>query len=105
MPTSCSGYLLLFCSAAAINLPQSPVRLEEWKAIKGASIYDIRKFFGFFDPLPPIVRKFTQPPLLRLLTMSAFEDTPLPPQCGRHKWKPPEEEDSGKIWVLRRSFS
>ena len=32
-------------------------------------------------------RKFTQPPFLRLLTMSAFEGTP--PQCGRHKWKPP----------------
>ena len=32
-------------------------------------------------------RKFTQPPFLRLLTMSAFEGPP--PQCGRHKWKPP----------------
>ena len=48
------------------------------------------KFSDFFYPLPILVRKFTQPPLLRLLTMSAFEGTPLPPQCGRHKWKPPK---------------
>ena len=52
----------------------------------GASINDVRKNFGFCDPL---VRKFMQPPLLRLLTMSPFEGTPLPPQCGRYKWKPP----------------
>ena len=38
----------------------------------------------------PLVRKFMQPPLLRLLTMSAFEGTPSPPQCGRPKWKPPK---------------
>ena len=37
---------------------------------------------------PPLVLKFMQPPLLRLLTMSAFEGTPSPPQCGHHKWKP-----------------
>ena len=43
---------------------------------KGASIYDVHKIFGFFDPSPPPVRKFTQPPLLRLLTMSAFEGNP-----------------------------
>ena len=47
---------------------------------------DVRNNFGFFDPL---VRKFTQPPLLRMLTMSAFEGNPLPPQCGCPKWKPP----------------
>ena len=43
---------------------------------------------NYFFPyrLPP-VRRFTQPLLLWLLTMSAFEGTP--PQCGRHKWKPP----------------
>ena len=56
---------------------------------KGASIYDVRKIFRFFYPLPP-VRKFTQPPILRLLTMSAFEGTPLPPQCDCHNWKPPK---------------
>ena len=42
----------------------------------------------FFTP-SPLVRKFTQPPLLRLFTTSAFEGTPFPPLCGRHKWKPP----------------
>ena len=43
----------------------------------GHSINDVRKNFGFFDPLP-LVRKFTQPPSLRLLTMSAFEGSPSP---------------------------
>ena len=33
----------------------------------------------FSDFSTPLVRKFTQPPLLRLLTMSAFEGTPPPP--------------------------
>ena len=33
----------------------------------------------FLTPSPPLVRKFKQPPLLRLLTMSAFEGTPTPP--------------------------
>ena len=45
------------------------------------------KFSDFLTP-SPLVRKFTQPPLLRLLTMSAFE-APRP-QCGAPKWKPPE---------------
>ena len=45
--------------------------------------HDVRKIFGFFDP-PPLVRKFTQPPLLSFITMSAFEGTPLPPLCGHH---------------------
>ena len=49
--------------------------------------------FGFFNPPSPLVHKFTQPPLLKLVTMSAFEGTPLPPQCGRHKWKPPIRPD------------
>ena len=46
----------------------------------GAFINDIRKIFGFFDPLPPCPHlvltytlKFTQPPLLHLL----FHDPPL----------------------------
>ena len=47
------------------------------------------KISDFFYPLTPLVSKFTQPPLLRLLTMSAFEGTPLPPQCGHHVWMPP----------------
>ena len=67
-----------------------PAHYEQYLT-KGASIHDVCRIFGFFDPLPP-VRKFTQHPLLRLLTMSAFEGTPLPTQCGRHKWKPPERK-------------
>ena len=54
--------------------------------LKGASIYDVRKSADF---LTPPVRKFTQPPLLRLITMSAFEGTPLPPQCGCPQLRPP----------------
>ena len=49
---------------------------------------------GFFCP-SPLVHKFTQPPLLRLLTMSAFEGTPL--QCGRPKCKPPKDKDSRSV--------
>ena len=40
------------------------------------------KFSDFWTP--PLVRKFTQPPLLSFITMSAFEGTPLPPLCGHH---------------------
>ena len=36
------------------------------------------KFSGFWTP-SPLVRKFTQPPLLSCSTMSAFVLTPLPP--------------------------
>ena len=43
------------------------------------------KLLEFLTSLPPC----SQPPLLRLLTITAFEGIPLPPQCGRHKWKPP----------------
>ena len=53
------------------------------------------------DFLTPLVRKFTQPPLLRLLTMSAFEGTPLPPQCRRHKLKPPNETHHAKLNFLK----
>ena len=35
-----------------------------------------QKFRIFSPPPPPLVCKFTQPPLLRLLTMSAFEGPP-----------------------------
>ena len=34
--------------------------------------------FRIFGPPPPLVRKFTQPPLLSFITLSAFEGTPLP---------------------------
>ena len=59
------------------------------RATEGASIYDVRKISDFLTP-SPLVSRLTQPPLLRLLTISAFEGIPLPPQCGRHKWKPPK---------------
>ena len=36
------------------------------------------KISDFLTPPSPLVRKFTQPPLLKLLTMSAFEGTPSP---------------------------
>ena len=56
--------------------------------LRGLSLTTSAKISDVFTHTP--VCKFTQPPLLRLLTMSAFEGTPLlPPQCGRHKWKPP----------------
>ena len=41
------------------------------------------KFSDFLTP-SPLVRKSMQPPLLSFITLSAFEGTPLPPQCGRH---------------------
>ena len=64
--------------------------LQQCAKPKGASIYDVRKIFWFFDPpaCPQIHATSLQPPLLRLLTMSAFEGTPN--QCGRHVWKPPK---------------
>ena len=43
------------------------------------------KFFDFFDPLPLLVRIFTQPPLIRPL----FRDLPSPLDLGRHKWRLP----------------
>ena len=53
---------------------------------KDACTYDVRKFFGFLDPLPPCPNfaltysiEFTQPPLLHLLLAQ-----PPPPQGGRH---------------------
>ena len=57
-------------------------------ACRGLSLMTSAKISDFLTP-SPLDRKFTQPPLLRLLNMSAFEGNPLPPQCGRHKWKPP----------------
>ena len=42
----------------------------------------------FSDYLTPPCPQIHATSLTKLLTMSAFEGTPLPPQCGRHKWKP-----------------
>ena len=56
------------------------------------------KFWDFLTPSPP-VRKFTLPPLLRMLTMSAFEGTPLPLQCGHHIWKSPNLVTHTSNWL------
>ena len=56
-----------------------------YESIWGFQLGRPQTFRIFFTPP---VRKFTEPPLLRLLTMSAIEDTPSSPQCGRPKWKP-----------------
>ena len=49
---------------------------------KEPSIKDVNKIFGFLVP-HPLVRKFTQPPLLSSSNMSAFGPTPLPPWRGQ----------------------
>ena len=49
----------------------------------GASIYDVCKFFRFFDPLPLVPVKNQ----LILFLLSAFWGPPT--HCGRHIWKPP----------------
>ena len=57
---------------------------------------DVRQNFEFFftSSSPHLVRKFMQPPLLRLKVAYyvCFWRYPLPPQCGHHKWKPPRIE-------------
>ena len=54
----------------------------------------VRKIFGFLDPLPPLVRKFTQPPLLTSSTMSTFGVPPSPPPGA----------DVLYVWPLIRTF-
>ena len=44
---------------------------------KGASIYDVRKSLGFFDP-PPLLSEFY---VLFVRTIGVFSPPPLPPQC------------------------
>ena len=57
---------------------------------EGASIYDVRKTFGFFYHPPSsefyvlFVRKF-----------GVFFYPPLPPLSGRHIWKPPDGKFEG----------
>ena len=63
-------------------------RFPTQKLNKGGSIYDVRKIFVFFDPLPPV----TVTNQLILFISSAFGD-PLPSthsHCGRHIWKSPK---------------
>ena len=52
--------------------------LEAFSRTLGTNIKDVRKIFGFLGP-SPLVRKFTQPPLLIANTMSAFGYPPPPP--------------------------
>ena len=47
-------------------------------SVRGHPLMMSAKFLDYLTP-SPLVRKFTQPHLLGLLTMSAFEGTPLPP--------------------------
>ena len=56
--------------------------------VRGLPFRTSAKNLVLFTPPPPPFCKFTQPPFLRLLTMSAFEGTP--PPCGRRKWKLPK---------------
>ena len=62
---------------------------------------DVRQNFEFFftSSSPHLVRKFMQPPLLRLKVAYyvCFWRYPLPPQCRRHKWKPPYAIDIFKF--------
>ena len=68
-----------------------PIILREPKllGLRGlarASIYDVRKIFGFFYPPPVTVTN-----QLILFFSSPFWRPPLPPtQCGCHRWKPPK---------------
>ena len=48
----------------------------------GASRYDVHKIFGFFDPLPLLVRFWNW-------FMYAFPWPLSPLRCGHHNWKPP----------------
>ena len=50
----------------------------------------------FSDFSTPLVRKFTQPPLLRLLTMSAFEGSPSPLSADVINGSPRREEEGGE---------
>ena len=72
---------------------------------KGPYIKDVRKIFGFLDPLPPLVRKFTQPPLLTSSTMSAFEVPPSPPPGADvlYVWPLMRHVDRGCSYLSRSS--
>ena len=51
------------------------------------------KINDFLTP-PPLVRKFTRPPLLIFITLSAFEGTPLPPSVRTsYMYRPLEAGD------------
>ena len=64
------------------------------------AIYDVRNFFGFFDPLLPPVTVTNQ---LILFLLSAFWG-PHPLHCGRHTWKPPciTLENNGAVVFIQK---
>ena len=69
--------LVMTLSSPPAALFQPPGWGIVWLLSKGLPYMTSAKISDFFTP-SPLVRKFTQPPLLRLLTMSAFEGTPSP---------------------------
>ena len=58
---------------------------------KGASINDIRKIFGFFDPLPscPHLELIYTTKFTHLSLLYCFSMTPLPLRWGHHIWTLP----------------
>ena len=71
-------FLLLLEVVNSLPQQRDPLERKEREG-EGPYIKDVRKIFGFLDPPPPLVRKFTQPPLLISSTMSAFGVPPSPP--------------------------
>ena len=59
---------------------------EECVCCKEASFKDAWKNFGFLPPPPPQIHATS---LTKVAYYVCFWRYPLPPQCGRHKWKPP----------------
>ena len=55
--------------------------------LSGASIYDVQRYFGLFDPCPPYLYIITEPPFL----LSAFwvPSSPLPTSRDVIYGKPP----------------
>ena len=79
-------HIIWMRSVARWNPPSTN---EELNWIWEACTYDVRKIFGFLDPLPPCLNfaltysiEFTQPPIPHLLLAQPL----LPPQCGRHMY-------------------
>ena len=54
---------------------------EKGRSLWGSSIYDVRKFFWFLDPLPPQNSR-------NLVPFVCFVGTRSPSHCGRQIWKP-----------------
>ena len=56
---------------------------------EGRYLNDAPKIFGLLDPLPLVTIALTQP-ISTIVRFWANPLSPLPPQCGPHKWKPPK---------------